>query len=108
MGSEYAFVPKLNSNARKFNQKRGKPNGDDDGAAVFWREDRFRIVGKPEFRIFPGKDDVSRYLKGEGKDINSTSSDQGALRVRLEFSDLRSRYLGQQFYVVSTHFTSGD
>lgn len=38
----YAFIPKLNSKARKFSQN---PDADNDGCAVFWKNDRFDLIG---------------------------------------------------------------
>jgi len=121
--SWHAFVPKTGaaegaSNSRRLLQKRGKRpiSGrtfaiDDDGAAIFWRTDRFRLIGRPEFRLLPGKADAQK-AHGEKQSTpgppTTDASDAGAVRVHLEFIERNSRYLGQQFYVTATHLSSGD
>ena len=80
-----AFVPKTNSNCRKFAQ-RDHPGGhaDDDGVAVFWMEHAFEAV-RIDFLAF---DDPKR--------------NQGAVRVVL-----RRRADGTEFAVIGTHLSSG-
>ena len=39
-----AFVPKTYSNCRKFGLESNRASADDDGVAIFWREDVFRAT----------------------------------------------------------------
>ncbi|CAE7602693.1 Dnah1 [Symbiodinium sp. CCMP2456] len=76
--SSWAFAPKTGfkkgkSTARHFLEKRvadGRFHGqdawpvDDDGQAIFWRADRFQMVGKPEFQTLPGDPDIDAFVEG--------------------------------------------
>lgn len=123
--SKFSFAPKSDSkaasegksNARRFLEPRGKGpifgkswGVDDDGIAIFWRSDRFKLVGKPEFCIMPGEKDVNAFLKGENTADTCTkdSGDCSAVRVRLEIIEPDSTCEGQQFLVSSTHLSSGN
>ncbi|CAK9050576.1 ABC transporter G family member 22 [Durusdinium trenchii] len=122
--SEWSFAPKSGvkrgkSTARHFLEKRVKDGGhkatidghqwpiDDDGQAIFWRNDRFEIVGEPEFLVLPGDADIDAFLDGTSEEPGCTQSDQGAVRVLLQFKDLDERLHRQQFYVSTTHLSSG-
>ena len=37
---------------------------DDDGQAIFWREDRLELVNDPEFSVLPGDADIDAFLEG--------------------------------------------
>ncbi|CAK9014441.1 unnamed protein product [Durusdinium trenchii] len=126
--SEWSFAPKSGvkrgkSTARHFLEKRVKDGGhkatidghqwpiDDDGQAIFWRNDRFEIVGEPEFLVLPGDADIDAFLDGTSEEPGAgdavqavmgvlweshgfercTQSDQGAVRVLLQFKDLDER-----------------
>eukprot|EP00913_Durusdinium_trenchii_P034421 g32202.t1 len=132
--SEWSFAPKSGvkrgkSTARHFLEKRVKDGGhkatidghqwpiDDDGQAIFWRNDRFEIVGEPEFLVLPGDADIDAFLDGTSEEPGAgdavqavmgvlweshgcTQSDQGAVRVLLQFKDLDERLHRQQFYPI--------
>lgn len=77
-----AFGPKTASVARKMNTKIG---ADDDGAAIFWRSEKLRLVGGPSFLSLPS------YIP------------KTAVRVELaRVSD------GARLNVVCAHLASGD
>lgn len=122
--SQWSFAPKSGwkrgkSTARHFLEKRVKDGGhkakfdgkewpiDDDGQAIFWREDRFDIIGDPEFLVLPGDKDIDSYLDGNSDEPGCSQSDQAAVRVLLQFKDLDHRLHRQQFYVCTTHLSSG-
>mmetsp|Transcript_357 Transcript_357/g.959 ORF Transcript_357/g.959 Transcript_357/m.959 type:complete len:1144 (-) Transcript_357:162-3593(-) len=124
--SSHAFAPKTGfkkgkSTARHFLEKRvadgtglkAKFHGqdvwpiDDDGQAIFWRADRFEIVGKPEFEGLPGDQDIDAFVEGATDTSGFTHSDQAAVRVLLQFKDKDERLRRQQFYVCTTHLSSG-
>ncbi|CAJ1384340.1 unnamed protein product [Effrenium voratum] len=120
LDSDWSFAPKWGikkgkSTARFFLEKRGQKaqfNGksweiDDDGQAIFWRADRFELVGKPEFAVLPGDKDINDFVDGNTDDLGCTQSDQAAVRVLLQFKDLDERLRRQQFYVCTTHLSSG-
>lgn len=125
--SPWAFAPKWGrkkdkSTARFFLEKRIKDGTDqkatfmgkdfewpvdDDGQAIFWRRDRFRIVGKPEFMVLPGDKDMQEFVAGDSGSLFNDHGDQSAVRVLLEFTPEGERVEGQQFYVATTHLSSG-
>ena len=78
-----AFVPKTNSNCRKFGLK-DRQDADDDGVAVFWRRDALELVSL-DFLVF---DDPKR--------------NQGAVRVTL-----KRKKDGTDFAVIGAHLSSG-
>ena len=79
-----AFAPKTQSNARKLGLKRGVPDADDDGVAIFWRDDALEL----QELDFLCLDDKKR--------------NQGAVRVKL-----RRREDGAAIVVISAHLSSG-
>jgi len=132
--SQWSFAPKSGwkrgkSTARHFLEKRVKDGGhkakfngkewpiDDDGQAIFWRKDRFEIIGEPEFLVLPGDADIDAFLDGSTDEPGCTQSDQAAVRVLLQFKAMKvddlaevkvdDRLHRQQFYVCTTHLSSG-
>ncbi|CAE7390563.1 abcG22 [Symbiodinium sp. CCMP2592] len=124
--SSWAFAPKTGfkkgkSTARHFLEKRvadgtgvkARFHGqdawpvDDDGQAIFWRADRFQMVGKPEFQTLPGDPDIDAFVEGTSEVPGFTTADQAAVRVLLQFKELDERLRRQQFYVCTTHLSSG-
>jgi hypothetical protein len=122
--SSWAFAPKTNrkkgkSTARHFLEQRiaGKTGTkaqfneqdgwliDDDGQAIFWRESRFQLVGRPEFIVLPGDKEIEHFI--HGGDTTDFSGDQAAVRVMLQFRESDPKLCGQRFYVSTTHLTSG-
>ena len=86
--TDIAFIPKTDSNARKFRKERtddpSVASADDDGVAIFWRRAAFEVKSI-NFLIF---DDDKRL--------------QGAVRARLQ------RKVDKfEFMVMTTHLTSG-
>ena len=79
-----AFAPKTQSNARQFALKRGMPNADDDGVAIFWRNDALEL----QELDFLCLDDKKR--------------NQGAVKVKL-----RRREDDATIVVISAHLSSG-
>ena len=78
-----AFAPKTSSNCRKFGLK-SQAGADDDGVAIFWRNDTFDVL-KLDFLAF---DDPKR--------------NQGAVRVML-----RRKADGMHLTVIGAHLSSG-
>lgn len=124
--SSWAFAPKTGfkkgkSTARHFLEKRvadgtgvkARFHGqdawpvDDDGQAIFWRADRFQMVGKPEFQTLPGDPDIDAFVEGTSEVPGFATADQAAVRVLLQFKELDERLRRQQFYVCTTHLSSG-
>lgn len=124
--SPWAFSPKTGgkrdaSNARHFLEKRiqdgtgqkaqflGRDDWpmDDDGQAIFWRTDRFRLVGSPEFLVLPGDTDMRQFVAGEVDHLSNEYGVSSAVRVLLELTTPGQRVDGQQFHVCTTHLTSG-
>ena len=85
-----AFAPKTESNAYKFASKRYKegdpmrPDADDDGVAIFWKLKNLEATGV------------------EFLGLDEPRANHGVLRV-----GLRRKLDRREFYVISTHLSSG-
>lgn len=87
--SRLAFIPKTNSNAKKFGKK--DPYSDNDGISIFWKKDRFKLESITYIETFIGsKNLLNRQFEGV---------------ICVELID---KYCVKTIHVLSTHLPSGD